>query len=105
MFKKLIRKIIYWSGVVHSNEPDAVVSWPASQIMSKSGSSNSTRKLEETENGTNFTVYTAVGGKIIQCWYYEPVKGINKSQLYLIPNDVSFSEEISMIMTKESLSR
>jgi len=103
MFKKLIRKLIRYSGYSeYEAEPmDEVASWKGNSTSIVTNH----RTIEGSENGTHFTIYNASGGKIIQVWYYDTIKSENKSRLYLIHSDANLSEELSMIMTKESLSR
>ncbi len=102
-FRKLLKKMLKW---INKDDNIGSDTWGNDPCVAfGKSSSHSSRTLESTENGTNFTIYNASGGKIVQCWYYDINKNIHKSQLYLIPSDCDFSTEVAMILTKESLSR
>jgi hypothetical protein len=104
MFKNLIRKLYNWSRRDSFDSSNQVMSvHNGNPIKSKSG--NPHHSLETTENGFHFVIYNANGGKIIQCWHYDKVTDRQKSNVYIIHSEDDLATELSMIMTRESLSR
>jgi hypothetical protein len=51
----------------------------------------------------NFTVYNAVGGKVVEFRYHDRKSDHNLSQMYVIGRDEDFGEKIAKIATLEVL--
>lgn len=108
--KRLICKIVQWAE--QDNDAQEYISgqiWPLSTNKAKSkytsiGSANS-NSLDDHNNGMNFTVYSAIGGKIIQIKHYDTATDRTKSSLYIITDKENLGEELGQIITVESLSR
>jgi predicted ATP-grasp superfamily ATP-dependent carboligase len=109
--KRLISKIVQWAE--QDNDAQEYISgqnWPAptaNKARSKYatiGSANS-NSLDDHNNGMNFTVYSAIGGKIIQIKHYDTATDRTKSSLYIITDKENLGEELGQIITVESLSR
>ena len=99
MVKKYLRKFVRW--VLDSDE---------SQPVMESSYINSTKSrhlgnMGDGNNGMNFTVYNAIGGKVIQFVTYDPVRDRGFSNLYIVTDKEELGEELGQIITKESLSR
>ena len=56
-------------------------------------------------NGTNFTLYQANGGTVLELRHYDRKNDDNIYTLYVIPSDRDLGVEISHIITMESLKR
>lgn len=69
------------------------------------GGPNSRHTLEDTNRGMNFTVYNAIGGKVVQIYSYDPAMDRTKSALYIITDREDLGEEMGQIITRESLTR
>ena len=101
--KRLISKIVQWAE--QDNDAQEYISgqnWPAPTANIGSANSNS---LDDHNNGMNFTVYSAIGGKIIQIKHYDTATDRTKSSLYIITDKENLGEELGQIITVESLSR
>lgn len=55
--------------------------------------------------GINFTVFNAVGGKVIQINQYNPMNDRNRQQLYIVTDKEDLGVELGQIITVESLGR
>jgi hypothetical protein len=51
----------------------------------------------------NFTIYNAVGGKIVEFRYYDKKNDRNSTQMYIIGRNDDFGEKIAKIATLEVL--
>lgn len=105
--KKMIRKMINWANS-DSREADAYPignSLGSSVKYSNKVQSVGSHSLDSSENPFTFTLYNANGGKVIQCSHYDRVQDRTVCNLYIINQGDNFGDEISMIITKESLSR
>ena len=56
-------------------------------------------------NGTNFTLFQANGGTVLELRHYDRKNDDNIYTLYVIPSDRDLGQEISHIITMESLKR
>jgi len=56
-------------------------------------------------NGTNFTLFQANGGTVLELRHYDRKNDDNIYTLYVIPSDRDLGVEISHIITMESLKR
>ena len=61
------------------------------------------RSSKIESNGMNFTVYKASGGHIIEHRVYDRKTDRNNNSLHIITDDKDLGEEISKIITFESL--
>lgn len=61
--------------------------------------------IDDYNHGQNFTIYPAIGGKVVQIQYYNPQTDRNITNLYIITDDEDFGEQLAMIVTRNNLSR
>ena len=61
--------------------------------------------IRNLNNGMNFTIYNAVGGKVVQFFQYDTLKDRNCSSLYIIRDEDDIGQELSQIILREQLSR
>ena len=97
----LKRKLLQWLRDAHSDNGGEVLMKEANYTVSKSstlagGSLNS-------EPTFNFTVYSAVGGKVVEFRRYDRRTDRSDHTMYVIGSDQDFGERISKIATMESL--
>ena len=103
IFKKYMRKFMRWAMSGDSDAPspaEDVTSYQGHSIKAMSGSG-----LNDRNNGMNFTVFNATGGKVVQFATYDPVRDRHQSNLYVVTDREDLGEELSQIITRESLSR
>ncbi len=66
-------------------------------------------KLDEgsnlRSNGTNFTLYSANGGTVVELRSYDPLNDRNHNVLYVISSDKDLGQELGHIVTMEALKR
>lgn len=102
-FKNKLRKFINWA--TSDNYTDVAYA----NGISSSKSSNKIRaysnEIENHGNGLAFTVYSAVGGKVIQTRSYNVGTDRHTSNLYIITDKEDLGHELGHILTVESLSR
>jgi hypothetical protein len=94
-FKHAIYNLINWA------RSDNVVMEQATAI----GHSKSQGHLSDRNQGMNFTVYSAIGGKVIQIHTYDPTTDRSRSTLYIVTDKEDMGEELGQIITRESLTR
>ncbi len=71
-------------------------------------SANSVRpnaQIDEYNQGFNFTVFNATGGKVIRVHSIDTKTDRHVSNLYIITDKEDFGEELAQIITRDSLSR
>lgn len=90
MFRKLRNKIGYWL---------------ISDRLPVEGQCKSTRTDINGINGMNFTVFSAVGGKVVHFNTYDPARDRFETRLYIITDKDDLGEELAQIITRESLTR
>lgn len=56
-------------------------------------------------NGMNFVVYGATGGKIVEFSSYDQHTDRQTRNLYIVTDKEDLGEELNLIITKESLTR
>jgi len=102
MVKEYLRRLIKWaiSSDRDCPQPEEVTSYHGSALKSRG-----TNSIGDGNNGMNFTVYSAIGGKVIQFATYDPVRDRGFSNLYIVTDKEDLGEELGQIITKESLSR
>lgn len=61
--------------------------------------------IRNLNSGMNFTIYNAVGGKVVQFSQYDTLKDRNCSSLYIIRDEDDMGQELSQIILREQLSR
>jgi hypothetical protein len=102
MVKKYLRKLMKWamSSDHDAPQPEEVTSYHGNSVKSMNGSG-----LNDRNNGMNFTVFNATGGKVVQFATYDPVRDRHQSNLYVVTDREDLGEELAQIITRESLSR
>lgn len=100
IIKKAIVKLLRWAS---TNDSEAVM---ASQpdYGAKVSTIGSNRHGPDMQ-GMNFTVYSAVGGKVIQVNQYNPTTDRSRHQLYIVTDKEDLGAELGQIITVESLGR
>jgi hypothetical protein len=112
--KNMIRNLIKWA----TNEEEkplaqeekyamsanngAAVSWPFHGNNATIGSS---APRIDSSAGMNFTVYNAVGGKVVQFSTYNIHTDRNNVNLYIITDREDLGQELGHILTRESLTK
>lgn len=97
LIKTTVRKITRWA----NSDPERY--YPQDVAMPTSIGSNSSDFGDR--NGMNFTVFPACGGKVIKFSKYNPSTDRNKVELYIVTDKEDLGNELSLIITKESLTR
>lgn len=103
IFKKAIIDIVNWAK--RNDYPQDI---PSPISYTGSGLKSSGHKIQDVgqlNNGMNFTVFSAIGGKVIQIHSYDPRTDRTNSTLYIVTDQEDLGEELAQIITKESLSR
>lgn len=95
MLKKLVRKIVSWANSDDYVSKDTVV-----------GSAvRATNSIGDRSSGLNLTIYSAVGGRVIQTHSYNPMTDRGKTELYIIHDNEDLGEELGQILTRISLTQ
>lgn len=55
--------------------------------------------------GTNFTLYNANGGTVVELRDYDPMNDRHHTVLYVIPKDQDLGQQLGHIVTMEALKR
>ena len=55
--------------------------------------------------GTNFTMYSANGGTVVELRDYDPMNDRQKTTLYVIPSEADLGQQLAHIVTIEALKR
>ena len=98
ILKNLVSRIVRWSisnDITVGEEPS----------LYRGGTSVRSSNNLEGNNGMNFVVYSATGGKVIQLNSYDHVKDRTQSKLYIVTDKENLGEEIAHIITVECLTR
>jgi hypothetical protein len=82
----------------YANEDSYQKCSPGMPISSNTLSSNG-------NNGMNFTIYGAIGGKVVEFSTYNPNTDRHNRNLYIVTDKENLGEELGLIITKESLTR
>lgn len=100
LFRKTVRNFMKWA--MAANEPTECVpdNYQSNQTKVMSGSG-----LSDRNNGMNFTVFNATGGKVIQFATYDAIRDRGTSSLYVVTDREDLGEELAQIITRESLTR
>ena len=101
---KVLYKFVTWLNKDSPREIDdefAKVSTNMTSPISKSGNN----RADLGNNGFNFTIYNADGGKIVQMSHYNNKTDKYTNNLYVLPDGENLGDEIGMIISRESLSR
>lgn len=102
MVKKYLRRLVRWA---MNDDSDAPVPAQGTGNYGNSVKVRVSNDINSGNNGMNFTVYSAIGGKIVQFSTYDPIRDRSLSTLYIVTEKEDLGEEIGQILTKESLSR
>lgn len=97
MFKNIINKFIMWAA-----RDDAPVN---ASMMCRPRHDTHVSTVGDGVFGINFTVYSAVGGKIVKINDYDQLTDKHLSTLYIVHDTDDLGEEISMIITRQLLTR
>ncbi len=104
-----IIKLIKWASRVDDSNSNGEIS-PSYAINStkyrKSSQPVSVQQAidnHDDHRGMNFTVFSASGGKVIQISTYNSSTDTHKSKLYIVTDKEDLGEELSQIITRESL--
>ena len=102
---KIFRKIIRWADRKLRDSEDRPgdpynSSLKASPMPVSGGSLSG-----NGNNGLNFVVYGATGGKIVEVSSYDPHTSRSSRNLYIVTDKDDLGEELSHIITRESLTR
>jgi hypothetical protein len=100
--KWLKNKVRRWVNQDDYPEPEEVSS--SSKYSSNIRSTRVNTRVD-ADGGLNFTVYPAVGGKVVQLTTYDPRTDKARSNLYVVTDKEDLGAELGQIITVESLSR
>ena len=107
--KRMIIKLVNWAdtdNVPYNIECDKAANNSTRVVhRSKYSTIGSSNAIEGHNNGMNFTVYNATGGKVIQMRAYNPNTDQSRSTLYVITDKEDLGQELGQIITVESLTR
>jgi len=82
-----------WYSEQETDRPDKIVS----------ASMNIEPRSIHSDPVLNFTIYNAVGGKIVEFRYYDKKNDRSSTQMYIIGKDDDFGDKIAKIATLEVL--
>jgi hypothetical protein len=107
IIRNTIKAIMKWAVSDKQNDYERESPMPVSYngTLKSSGSVRASSSLDEFNNGFNFTVFNATGGKVIRVHSYDPKQDRHISNLYIITDKEDFGEELAQIITRDSLSR
>lgn len=103
---KIFRKLVRWANKNLSGD-----GYPGDPINSFGVSSKSSMPSPagtlsgNGNNGMNFVVYGATGGKVIEFSTYDPHTSRSTRNLYIVTDKEDLGEELAQIITIESLTR
>lgn len=106
IFKQILRNFFQW--VVRSDDitaADIGSSHISSTSKNYSIGASPGYNLNNLQNGLNFTIFNAVGGKIVQFSVYNPKLDRTNTNLYIITDKENLGEELEQIITRECLVR
>ena len=106
--KKILKKVIHWIVSVEEEPIRENNSYNSYNTLSKSPGKYATSKTGDSidhAGGLNFSVYSAIGGKVIQLRTYNSTTDTTKSTLYVVTDKEELGQELAHIITIESLSR
>lgn len=89
--KSGVRTIIRWSSeeYITSDRPEKATQSP----------------LDDRSGSMNFRIFNAVGGKVVEYRSYSKNLNRDDTKVYIITDKEDLGEELSQIITRESLSR
>ena len=106
-FRRTMVDFIRW--ITRNEEDEKMEVAMSSNAVSKRKSAmiqtTSNNNIEDGNQGMNFTVYHATGGKIIQIRTYDSRTDRTSSELYIVTDKEDLGEELAQIITRESLTR
>jgi len=108
-FRRTMVDFIRW--ITRNEEDEKMEVAMSSNAVSKRRSamiqttSINNNNIEDGNQGMNFTVYKATGGKIIQIRTYDQRTDRSSSELYIVTDKEDLGEELAQIITRESLTR
>lgn len=104
MIKNLLRDWLNKDDKIAEDSPKTSQS-AFSSNMKIQGSAIRNSSIDDYNHGQNFTIYPAIGGKVVQIHYYNPQTDRTSTNLYIITDDEDFGEQLAMIVTRNNLSR
>lgn len=108
MIKNLLRDWLNKDDKIAEDSPNTSqnsFSSTFSSNMKIQGSAIRNSSIDDYNHGQNFTIYPAIGGKVVQIHYYNPQTDRTSTNLYIITDDEDFGEQLAMIVTRNNLSR
>lgn len=89
-----------------SNKPEeAQVAIPYNQVKQRKGLTIGGSENTLSSQGTQFTLYSANGGTVVELRNYDPMNDRLHNILYVIPSDKDLGEQLGHIVTMEALKR
>lgn len=102
MVKELLRRLVKW---VMSSDQAVLDLEEATPYRGNAKIASGSNGIGDRNNGMNFTVFNATGGKVVQFATYDPIRDRHQSNLYVVTDREDLGEELAQIITRESLSR
>ena len=105
-FRAAILDFVKW--LDNDRETDNSASYSnktASPVSSRGMVAKSSSNNFDDDNGLNFTIYNATGGKLVKVTTYDRQKDRVNSSLHIITDKEDLGNELAMIITRENLSR
>ena len=102
LIKRYLGRMAQWA-----TEDDAIFMDPAPAPQRRRNMvRNSTQSQSiDSVGGLNFTVFPASGGTVVQFSRYDTRTDTNRVELYIVTDKDDLGQELSLIITKESLTR
>ncbi len=102
MLKEAMRDIMRWANSDDQYATECAPSMKSAYPISAPGSSGSTT---DSNREMHFTITNATGGKIIKVSWYDYKLSREYINLHIITDQEDLAEELSQIITRESLHR
>jgi hypothetical protein len=103
--KNIFKKFYNWVNSDNNYDEDDVWATPVSIGRKTRKNTTQPDSAGDTEQGFHFTIFSAVGGKVLQLYTYDVNMDRRPSKLYIISDKDDLGAELSHILTMESLSR
>lgn len=103
VFKALIKQAVRWADNDDFSEANNAI--PIPRGPSGYGSNPSGPLTVGGNTGLNFTIFPAIGGKVIQLNTYDLRTDRHSVSLYIVTDKDDLGAELGLIITKECLTR